>query len=96
MPTFRETPVATTLVALPSVAHWLVVSQLSKATGRPVALDALEIELFKGRFGLRSLRVIDRDGGPLLTVDRVEVRFSPRDLVGGHLQVIFAPLSESI
>ena len=55
--------VATTLVALPGVARWLVVSQLSKATGRPVALDALEVELFKGRFGLRGLRVIDRDGG---------------------------------
>lgn len=82
--------VATTLVALPGVARWLVVSQLSKATGRPVALDALEVELFKGRFGLRGLRVIDRDGGPLLTVDRVEVRFSPRDLIGGHLRVFDA------
>ena len=80
----------TTLVALPSVARWLVVSQLSKATGRPVALDALELELFKGRFGLRSLRVIDRDGGSLLTVDRVEVRFSPRDLIRGHLRVFDA------
>ena len=82
--------VTTTLVALPSIARWLVVSQLSKATGRPVALDALEVELFKGRFGLRSLRVIDRDGGPLLTVDRVEVRFSPRDLIRGHLRVFDA------
>jgi hypothetical protein len=82
--------VTTALVALPSVARWLVVSQLSKATGRPVALDTLEVELFKGRFGLRSLRVIDRDGEPLLTVDRIEVRFSPRDLIGGHLRVFDA------
>ena len=82
--------IATMLVALPTVARWLVVSQLSKATGRPVALDTLEVDLFKGRFGLRGLRVIDRDGGPLLTVDRVDVRFSPRDLVVGHLRVIDA------
>ena len=78
------------LVALPRATRWLVVSQLSKATGRPVALDALEIEIFKGRFGLRSLRVMDRDGEPLLTVDRVEVRFSPRDLIFGHLRVFDA------
>ena len=55
--------VTITLVALPSIARWLVVSQLSQLTGRQVTLDALELEVFKGRFGLRSLRVIDHDGG---------------------------------
>ena len=82
--------VAITLAALPGIARWLVVSQLSRTTGRQVTLDALELELFKGRFGLRSLRVIDHDGGPLLTVDRVDVRFSPRALMGGHLRIFDA------
>src|SRR6185436_4205105 len=82
--------VAITLTALPSIARWLVVSQLSRTTGRQVTLDALELELFKGRFGLHSLRVIDHDGGPLLTVDRMEARFSPRALVGGHLRIFDA------
>jgi len=82
--------VAITLAALPGIARWLLVSQLSRTTGRQVTLDALELELFKGRFGLRSLRVIDHDGGPLLTVDRMEARFSPRALVGGHLRIFDA------
>ena len=82
--------VTITLAALPSIARWLVVSQLSRVTGRMVALDALEVEPFRGRLGLRSLRVIDHDGAPLLTVDRVEVRFSPRDLIVGHLRIFDA------
>jgi hypothetical protein len=80
----------TTLVALPGVVRWLVVSQLSRTTGHPVTLDALEAEVFRGRIGLRGLRVIDRDGDPLLTVGRADVRFSPRDLIGGHLRVFEA------
>ena len=82
--------VTITLAGLPSIARWLVVSQSSRVTGRTVSLDALEIQLFKGRFGLRNLRVIDRDGAPLLTVDRVEVRFSLRDLIVGHLRIFDA------
>ena len=82
--------VTITLAGLPSIARWLVISQSSRVTGRTVSLDALEIQLFKGRFGLRNLRVIDRDGAPLLTVDRVEVRFSLRDLIVGHLRIFDA------
>ena len=82
--------VAITLAALPHIARWLVVSQLSQATGRQVTLDVLELEIFKGRFGLRGLRVIDHDGTPLLTVCRVEVRFSPPALILGRLRVFDA------
>jgi hypothetical protein len=47
--------VAIILAALPGIARWLVVSQLSRTMGRQVTLDALELELFKGRFGLPAL-----------------------------------------
>lgn len=82
--------VGTTLVALPTIVRRLAVSQLAAATGRTVALDAVDVELVRGRLDLRGLHVLDRDGTPLLTVDRVEVRFSPRDLASGHLRIVDA------
>jgi hypothetical protein len=82
--------VGTTLVALPSIVRRLAVSQLAAATGRTIALDDVDVELFRGRLDLRGLHVLDRDGAPLLTVDRVEVRFSPGALAGGHLRIVDA------
>ena len=75
------------MFALPGIVRWVAVKQLGKATGRTVALDALELSLSHGRLALRGLRVIDRDGGPLLTLDRAEVRFTPRELLKlrGHI-----------
>ena len=67
--------------ALPGIIRWVAVSQLGKATGRAVALDAVEVSLYHGRLALRGLRIMDRDGGPLATLERAEVRFSPRDLL---------------
>src|SRR2546426_1651926 len=75
------------IFALPGIVRWAAVIELGKATGRTVALDAVELSLYHGRLALRGLRVIDRDGGPLLTLDRAEVRFTPRELLKlrGHI-----------
>src|SRR5262249_4316703 len=72
------------VIALPGIVRWGVARQLSAATGRPVTLERTEVSLLPGRLGLRGLRVIDRDGTPLATLDRVDVRFSPRELLRGH------------
>jgi hypothetical protein len=79
--------VAAGVFALPGIVRWVAVKELGKATGRTVALDAVELSLYQGRLALRGLRVIDRDGGPLLSLDRAEVRFTPRELLRlrGHI-----------
>ncbi|MGH7389854.1 MAG: DUF748 domain-containing protein [Candidatus Rokuibacteriota bacterium] len=82
--------VAAVLIALPGIVRWLAVSRLAAATGRAVTLDAVDVELFRGRLGLRGLRVIDPDGSPLLTIQSADVRFSPRELAGGHLRIVDA------
>jgi len=73
--------------ALPGIVRWAAVSQLAKATGRTVTLDAVELSLTRGRLALRGLRVVDRDGGPLLTLERADVGFSPGALLRlrGHI-----------
>jgi uncharacterized protein involved in outer membrane biogenesis len=70
--------------ALPGIVRWAAVSGLARSTGRTVTLDGLELSLTRGRLALRGLRVIDRDGGPLLTLDRAEIRFAPRELLRLH------------
>jgi len=76
------------LVALPTIARRVIVWQLGSQTGRSVSLDAVEIRLAPGRIALRNLRVMDRDGGPLASVERLELRFRSRDLLRFRLRII--------
>ena len=82
----------TSALALPQIVLRLVVWRVAAATGRPVTLAALELDLFNGRLALRDLHVTDRDQVPLVTIERLEARFSPRDLLRGHLRVTDATL----
>jgi Domain of Unknown Function (DUF748) len=82
--------VAITLFTLPTIVRRVAISQLGAAMGRTVALDQVNVELVRGRLVLRGLRVVDHDDAPLLTVHGVDVRFSPRDLLTGHLRIIDA------
>ena len=84
--------IAAGVVALPGIVRWVAVSQLAKATGRTVTLERVELSLYRGRLALRNLRVTDRDGGSLATLERADVRFSPRDLLRGHGHVTDATL----
>lgn len=75
------------LFALPTIVRQVVVWQVSSQTGRAASLDAAEVALFRGRVALKNLRVLDRDAGPLATIERLEIRFRPRDLLRGHLRI---------
>jgi hypothetical protein len=79
-------------LASPEIVRRLVVWRLAAATGRPVALAAVELHLLQGRLALRGLRVTDRDGSLLAAIERLEGRFSPRDLLRTHLRVTDALL----
>ena len=80
------------VIALPGIVRWVVIRQVAAATGRPVTLERFELSLRHGRLALRGLRVIDRDGAPLATLERVDVRFSPGDLLRGRGHITDATL----
>ena len=80
------------VLALPEIVRRVVVWRVAAMTGRAVTLAALELDLFDGRLALRDLRVMDRDQRPLATIERLEARFSPRDLLRGHVRVTGATL----
>ena len=84
--------VAIGLAALPEIVRRVAVWRLAVTTGRTVMLEAVDLDLFNGRLALRGLRVIDRDGGPLATLERLDVRFSPRELFRRHLRIRDATL----
>jgi len=75
------------VVALPEIARRVIVWRLASATDRTVTLAALDLSVPSGRLALRDLRVLDRDGEPLASIERLEARFSPRDLLRGHLRI---------
>lgn len=75
------------VLTFPEIARRVVVRQLAAATGRPVTLAALELHPIEGRLALRDLRVMDRDQGALASIERIEARFSLRELLSAHLRV---------
>jgi uncharacterized protein involved in outer membrane biogenesis len=75
------------LLVLPRFAREAAIWQLQALTGRPVALDALDVSLTDGRFSARGFRVTDHDGGLLAEFDRLEGDFHPASLLGAHLRI---------
>ncbi|MBI1736922.1 MAG: DUF748 domain-containing protein [Candidatus Rokubacteria bacterium] len=80
--------VAIGIAALPAIVRHVVVWQLGASLDRPVTLESVDLDLVEGRLGFRTLRITDRDGQPLGTIDRLDARFSPRDLLRGHLRIV--------
>jgi hypothetical protein len=75
------------LAVLPEVVRRVVVWGVGASTGRAVTLDAVELRLFGGRLAFRGLRIADHDGATLAALDRVDARFSPRDLLRLHVRL---------
>jgi hypothetical protein len=80
--------IAAGLVALPAIARRVLVWQLGVATGRAVTLEALQLSLLRGDVAVRGLRIVDHDGAPLLTLDRLEARVRPFALLRGRLHLV--------
>src|SRR5438552_7462840 len=79
---------AVVVVALPTIVRRVLIWQIGAQTGRTVTIERVGMRLAPGRFTLRNLQVIDRDGGPLAAIDRIDVRFRSRDLLRGHLRIV--------
>jgi len=75
------------IVALPMFVRQLAIWQLQAQTGRTVTIEALDLSLLTGRFGVRGFRVVDRDGGLLAEFERLEGRFHRRSLAEARLWI---------
>lgn len=75
------------LLMLPRLAHDAAVWQLRALTRRPVAIEALDLSLASGTLSVRGVHVADHDGGRLADVERLEIRFRPRDLLRARLAI---------
>ncbi len=82
-------------VVLPPVVRRVAVDRLARLTGRPVALGAVELNVFTGRVGLVRFRLGQRDSAePAVQFERLDVRVSPLSLVTRNIHVVELTLTQ--
>jgi uncharacterized protein involved in outer membrane biogenesis len=87
---------AVTLYALPAIARRVAVARIQGATGRPTAIDAIELALLSGRATVHGLRIAERDGTtPFADFPRIDLRLSLASLLLGHVWVRELALTDS-
>jgi hypothetical protein len=76
------------VLALPLIIREVAVKQMAGVTGRAVALDSVELNLFTARVALNRFR-LDQKGStdPAIEFERVEVRLAPTSLLGDNVRV---------
>jgi len=85
-----------TVLAWPTLVRQIAIARLQAMTHRPVAIDAISLNLFTGRLAIQGLRVLERDGRALFTdFERLDVRVRPLSLLRGHLWIRAAVLQGS-
>jgi uncharacterized protein DUF748 len=79
---------AATMYGLPRIARWLAVTRIHAATGRPVSIEAVELDLMTGRVAVRGLRLGERDQpAPFADFGRLEARLHVPSLLLGRLWI---------
>ena len=82
------------LVALPEIVRRVAVTQLTRLTGRAVALERVELNLFTGRVALSRFRLAQRNSSePAFDLEGAEVRVSVASLVTSHARVASVTLT---
>jgi uncharacterized protein involved in outer membrane biogenesis len=75
------------LAALPEVIRRVAEDQIPKRTGRAVAIEDVDFNLFRGHLALKSVRLADRDGPePFVEFERLDVRLSLPALLLWHIR----------
>jgi hypothetical protein len=89
--------IAGALYALPDIVRQVAVARIHRMTGRPVAIDAVELNIFRGRLAARGLRLAERDGQtPFVDLARLEVRVHLLPLLRGHFWIREILLQEPV
>ncbi len=80
--------VLVTVVTLPGLVREVLVWRLEAATGRPVAIGTLEIDLGTGAFAVHGFRMLDRDGKTVLAeFERLDGTLHHRSLLTFQVRV---------
>lgn len=81
--------VAVALVALPEVARRVAIKKIAAATGRDVAIEDIDFNLFTRRLAVKAFRLADRDRpGPFVQFDQLNLRLHLLPLFRGHLKMV--------
>jgi uncharacterized protein involved in outer membrane biogenesis len=76
------------LIALPEIVRRVAVDRLARMTGRAVALDDVDLNLFTGRLALKGFRLAQRGSSdPALSLPRVDTRVAVTSLLSRHVVV---------
>jgi uncharacterized protein involved in outer membrane biogenesis len=79
---------AGTVLGLAPLARWIAIARLHALTERPVAIEAVALNLLTGRVTVRGLRLTERDGvTPFADIERLDARVRWPALLLGHLRV---------
>ena len=79
---------AATVYALPEIVRRVAVARIHSATGRPVSIEAVELNLWTGRLMVRGVRVTERDQpAPFADIERLEARLHLPSLMRGHIWI---------
>ena len=79
---------AAAVYALPEIVRRVAVARIHAATGRPVSIEAVELNLLTGRVAVRGFRLAERDQtAPFADFDRLEARLHLPSLLRGRIWI---------
>ncbi|HEY3065933.1 MAG TPA: DUF748 domain-containing protein [Methylomirabilota bacterium] len=87
--------VALAIPALPQILRIIAINRIQAATGRATSIDAVALDLRSGRLLVTGLKLADRDGSPLGSIQRFEARVRLRELLRGHLHIRDLTITDS-
>jgi hypothetical protein len=73
--------------ALPWLVRQMLVARVQAMTGRPVTVEEVRVNLFRGGVDVRGLRLAERDGAPFADVEHLSLRLRLGALLLGHIHV---------
>jgi len=73
---------------LPEIVKWQALKQIPAITGRAVAIEDIDINLFTGRVAIKKFRLAEPDPAQaFVELERLDVRVVPWSPIFGHIRV---------
>lgn len=74
--------------ALPEIIRRVALDQIPKRTGRAVAIDDIDLNLFTGRLAIKKFRLAERDGAEaFVEAERLDARIVPTALLRSDIRL---------
>ena len=74
--------------ALPEIVKWQALKQIPVTTGRAVAIEDIDINLFTGRVAIKKFRLAEPDPSQaFIEWERLDVRVIPWSPIFGHIRI---------